>query len=417
MKINVKCLLSTLPLKQLLVLLLLFGFLPHLALATSDDENDSKMTDQNSISRKRREIESKNESISKRQKLFNQRRISEDDEARLKLETSYMTDLKFKILGKKELTKSDHLFNQLTDKKISDLHIRKFERQLQDKRYFEERKIPGLLTDLNKNVFSFLDHVDCARASNVSTAYHEIATDPTIHLARLHSLLGPFVTIPEGYLPVQEGEEEAKLITSFDLNSYPVTRDLWMEVMRKIPDHVPQRERATWANCKKCPVNYVAYENGNLTPAEIQDFIKALNKKTALTKCTYDLPDNHQLWYSIRGDVTGENQDPYSLNVTDENVNQYITHSGNSGRQIQSVGRKDAFGEFVIKKNEFGIELGNVWKMSKTIFDPAHPEWGRSIRGGSWYNFVDFAESVGRYFAGTGYRNDHMGFSLLRTCH
>ena len=340
------------------------------------------------------------------------------DEARSKLESAHFSAIRFQILGHKGIKNDqDRLFNQITYNKIRNLHTRKFERQLQDKRYLEERKIPGLLTDLNKNVFSYLDHVDCARASGVSVAYHEIATDPKIHLARLQTLLGPFVTIPKGYLPLQEGEEEAKVVASFDLNSYPVTRDLWMEEMRKIPDHVPQHERATWANCKKCPVNYVAYENRDFTPGEIQEFLKRLNEKTEVTKCTYDLPDNHQLWYSIRGDVTGENQDPYSLNVTDENVNQYITHSGNSGGQIQSVGRKDASGEFVIKKNEFGIELGNVWKMSKTLYDPARPGLGRSISGGSWLGGVGFAKSVGRSYANTGLRNAYMGFSLLRTCH
>lgn len=42
-------------------------------------------------------------------------------------------------------------------------------------------------------------------------------------------------------------------------------------------------------------------------------------------------------------------------------------------------------------------------------------ETGRSIRGGSWNNDVDNAESDNRNNANAGNRNDNMGFALLST--
>ena len=348
-----------------------------------------------------------------------------DEETRAKLEAANLSSLKAHILGKTGVSNPNQIFVRINY--LESLRRRSEQRKQEETVNEDYKRLIALPADTVMHLFTYLNGKSFAQASCANNTFATYARDTEFKkqirandekesLDRLVSLLGPFVTVPEGRLPLQNGEEEARAVASFDLNSYPVTRDLWIEVMRKIPDHVPQRERATWANCKKCPVNYVAFENQDLTPAEIQGFLEKLNEKTSSTKCTYDLPTDDQLWYSIRGDVTGEDDHPYSLSVTDDNVDQYVTHNGNSDGQIQPVGKKNVQGEDAIKKNAFGIELGNVWKLSKNVSHFGH-HFGRFTRGGSWNDQVNLAQSDRRMIAFSGDRNSDTGLSLTRKCH
>ena len=246
----------------------------------------------------------------------------------------------------------------------------------------------------------------------------------------LNELARQFVKIPAGFLPPEDSKKEKIPVEAFETTRYPVTRAFWQEVMGDMPPHVPKEEKAAWNQCPDCPVTHVAYEEYDLDEkgerkkdkdgkdlikaAEIQEFLKKLNEKVEGTGCHYDLPTSAQLKYTQRGDVTGENKDKYSKGVTDTNVDEYVTYYGNSNkpgpkvRQIQPVGHK--------KLNEFGIELGNVWKISKDMYDPAHSEWGRAACGGSWYSSASYASSGRRFDAGVGDRGSNDGFALLRTC-
>lgn len=213
-----------------------------------------------------------------------------------------------------------------------------------------------------------------------------------------------FVQIPAGRLP------DGTQIAAHEADKFPATRELWNEIWGDMPADVPADQRATWNQCPRCPVTHVNWENQNRSSAEVQEFLGRLNQREAVSGsgCTYDLPTDKQLHYDIRADVTGTNQDIYSAGVNGTNVNDYVTHWGNSNRQIQPVGQKTL--------NGFGLELGNIWKMSKDLYDSAHPEWGRSVRGGSWGNDVSLAKSGNRNYAIAGNRGDRMGFSLVRTC-
>ena len=215
-----------------------------------------------------------------------------------------------------------------------------------------------------------------------------------------------FVPIPAGQLP------DGTPIAAMEADRYPVTRELWREIMPEnhgIPDAVPEDLRANWFQSPRAPVTHVNWDHENGTPAEVQRFLARLNQREAGTNCTYDLPTDKELWYLIRADVTGQNRDLYSNGVTAQNVNDYLTHAGNSNNQVQPVGHKWT--------NAFGIELGNVWKISKEDYDPTEPALGRAIRGGSCANDVSFAKSRFRGSAGAGNRVDDMGFALVRTCH
>lgn len=225
-------------------------------------------------------------------------------------------------------------------------------------------------------------------------------------MADQESILGrfraQFVQVPAGQLP------DGTQIAAMQADRYPVTRELWNEIMGGMPAHFPAAERPTWNASPRIPVTYVNWENENGSPAEVQDFLARLNVREQDTGCVYGLPTDKQLWYLIRGDETGHNQDLYSAGVTAGNVNEFVTHWGNSGHQIQPVGNKTP--------NRFGIELGNVWKMSKELYDPAHRNYGRSVRGGGWGSDVYHAESGVRYHACAGDRDGYMGVSLVRTC-
>jgi formylglycine-generating enzyme required for sulfatase activity len=211
-----------------------------------------------------------------------------------------------------------------------------------------------------------------------------------------------FVTIRAARLPDQ------REVAAFQADKYPVTREFWNEIMGGMPEQVPAHLRTSWNNCPTCPVTYVNWENGDHSRAEVQTFRVNLNQIEQTTGCTYDLPTEAQLWSMIRCDETGTNQDLYSRGVTAANVNEYVTYSGNSNGRIQPVGLKTP--------NLCGIELGNVWKLSKDLYDPAHPHWGRSIRGGSWDDVVGYSESAERNGASAGYRGGSVGFSLVRRC-
>jgi formylglycine-generating enzyme required for sulfatase activity len=69
---------------------------------------------------------------------------------------------------------------------------------------------------------------------------------------------------------------------------------------------------------------------------------------------------------------------------------------------------------------------GNVWEWvndrygayaSGAVSDPGGPASGsdRVFRGGSWYNFPQFARVALRYDSSPGTRGNNLGFRLLRT--
>ena len=264
------------------------------------------------------------------------------------------------------------------------------------------------VNDLNRNALSVvLSHLNLPEMQGARLVCTDTrnAMDDAIKIQDrdiLQSLTRHFVTIPAGKLP---GNIE---IATFEAAQYPVTRKQWKLIMGEMPSHVSEGQRSTWNSCPNCPVTYVNWENQDGSRAEVQDFLEKLNQREVASGCTYDLPADKQLWYTIRGDETGLNQDLYSKGFTSQNVGEYVTHRGNSNQQIQSVGQK--------KLNAFGIELGNVWKMSKELYSQGQPAWGRSVRGGGWADDVSGAGSGSRHGAAAGRRSDDVGLALVRTC-
>lgn len=213
-----------------------------------------------------------------------------------------------------------------------------------------------------------------------------------------------FVTIPRGKLPDQTE------IVSFETTKSPVTRKLWNEF-------VPDNLQVALNNCPNCPVTSVAWEekkSQNYQPAEIQIFLKNLNKTAEKSGCIYDIPTIDQEKYKLRGDTTGNNQDPYSSGVTDNNIDQYVTYFGNSNGQIQPIGKK--------LLNRFGVELGNVRRTAKgrtpQPYDDDNSFAGHcAALGGSFTMDRYNCEPLNGGPLTGGSRLDDLGFDLVRTCH
>lgn len=231
-----------------------------------------------------------------------------------------------------------------------------------------------------------------------------------------------FVFIPEGDLPIgnmpmglPKGENH---VESFEAGRFAVTRRIWNLFMGGMPAAFLEKFRQdgkseeealqAWNSDLDLPVTYVNWENYDGSRAEVQTFLATVNQRLG-DGCTYDLPTDKQLWYQNRADRTGENKDQYSAGVTRQNLNDYVTHAGNSNNRIPRVGSK--------KLNKFGVSIGDgILKMSKDLSNQQSPEQGRSIRGGSWIGLTVAALSVARFRAFAGNRSGDMGFSLVRTC-
>ena len=74
-------------------------------------------------------------------------------------------------------------------------------------------------------------------------------------------------------------------------------------------------------------------------------------------------------------------------------------------------------GAYALCTNEFGVHdmIGNVWEWTAGWYDPERG-W-RVVRGGSWFNSVNFARADGRYghHLAASYRLDLIGFRCCRT--
>lgn len=301
--------------------------------------------------------------------------------------------------------------NPTMEDKLADQAYQKALKALKNERESLERKLTDLPNEILVQIAENLGQEDLKRLACTSwtlqgvAEYEKKRVEERAEKAFVTELDKHFVKIPEGLLPPGDDGTQVK-IAAFEADQYPVTQKLWKDIMGSLPEGVQP-------NCPHCPITHVNWENEDGSSAEVQEFLKKLNLKVAKTGCTYDLPTDSQLHYMIRGDQTGTNPDLYSAGVTDANVNDYVTHWGNSGpegqKQIQPVGQKTL--------NAFGIELGNVWKMSKDLYDPTYATWGRSVRGGTWDGGVNGARSDIRLGANAGFRNGSMGFSLVRTCH
>ena len=188
---------------------------------------------------------------------------------------------------------------------------------------------------------------------------------------------------------------QVRISRGFWMGKYEVTQAQWEAVMGSNPSH--------FTNCGgDCPVEGVSWE-------DVQEFIGKLNARSGGRP--YRLPTEAEWEYAARAGTT---EDRYG------DLDEIAWYRINSGRTTHPVGEKAA--------NAWGLHdmLGNVWEWVQdwygsypggSVTDPTGPGSGsgRVLRGGSWYINARYCRSASRNRISPGYRDNFLGFRLLRT--
>jgi formylglycine-generating enzyme required for sulfatase activity len=185
----------------------------------------------------------------------------------------------------------------------------------------------------------------------------------------------------------------------FYLGIYEVTQDQWEAVM----GHNPSRFKGD-ANR---PVEMVSWE-------EVQKFIDELNTREGGAK--YRLPMEAEWEYAARAG----SQTAYSFGDDSRQLGKYGWFRGNADNTTHPVG--------TLQPNAWGLYdmHGNVWEWVQDwrgqypagpVTDPQGPASGsaRVIRGGWWSGEAMRCRPAYREAGAPDYRNDDLGFRLLRT--
>ncbi|MDM8535878.1 formylglycine-generating enzyme family protein [Desulfobacterales bacterium HSG17] len=226
---------------------------------------------------------------------------------------------------------------------------------------------------------------------------------------------------PESEPGRYKGEEKlhkVKLTKGFYMQKTEVTQAQWKAVMGSNPSN--------FKDCDNCPVENVSWE-------DVQEFIKQLNQREGAEK--YSLPTEAQWEYACRAG----SRTPYSWgneaacekmmyeNDVGSSEDKCVEYVKKQGLKSDSTAQVKNYAP-----NDWGLYdmHGNVWEwcedwygdytfeaIDKAVVDPVGPSKGgnRVIRGGGWDSGARDCRSAVRSRSGPGYRNDYLGFRLLRS--
>jgi formylglycine-generating enzyme required for sulfatase activity len=223
-----------------------------------------------------------------------------------------------------------------------------------------------------------------------------------------NSISMKFTLIPAGafYMGSEESDGEkpvhkVKINNPFYLGTYPVTQREWKAVMGNY-------NNPSYFKGDDLPVEQVSWDN-------VQEFIMKLNEKEGTDK--YRLPSEAEWEYACRAGTTTR----YSFGDDESELDDYAWYDDNSDGKTYPVGQK--------KPNSWGLYdmHGNVWEW---VYDMWHDSYdgaptdgsawevgngvNRIFRGGGWINFARFCRSAFRYYFDQRFRNNDLGFRLLR---
>ncbi len=215
-----------------------------------------------------------------------------------------------------------------------------------------------------------------------------------------------FVLIPAGtfQMGAADGEKDERPVRQvtisqpFYLGKYEVTQGQWQAVMGNNP--------SLFQGDPNLPVEQVWW-------TDVKEFIRKLNAKEGHNK--YRLPTEAQWEYAARAGTTTR----YSFGNEATQLGQYAWYKDNADGRTHPAGQ--------LKPNPWGLYdiHGNVWEwvqdwyqryQSGAVTDPPGPKTGthRMRRGCAWNNAANICRTANRYSA-PGYRDDFLGFRLLRT--
>jgi len=181
------------------------------------------------------------------------------------------------------------------------------------------------------------------------------------------------VAIPEGRIEMRDDRTKQRWdveIKSFFLAKFPVTQDLYYEIMKEGPstfkgDSLPV-ETVTWIDA----VNFcnTLSTKKNLSPCYIMS--EGLEEVAFDQKATgFRLPTEAEWEYACKAGTTGIRYGELDL---------IAWYKDNSEKTTQPVGLKEP--------NEWGLYdmLGNVWEWCSDIYDETVYGSYRLFRGGGW---------------------------------
>ena len=212
-------------------------------------------------------------------------------------------------------------------------------------------------------------------------------------------------------------------VSDFEMDKYPVTQDLYQQVMGDNPSHFQGDDKpvetVTWFDCiafcnrlslllgfKPCYFTDPAFKDV-FDGKQIKDEISIYWDRTANG---FRLPTEAEWEFACRA---GTVEDQY------DDLDKIAWYEGNSDQMTHGVGQKNP--------NSFGLfdMLGNVWEWcwdwygdypTEHIADPAGPSEGshRVVRGGSWSDIAGRCRSACRDWYGPGLRDVNLGFRFSR---
>ncbi|MDH3598329.1 MAG: formylglycine-generating enzyme family protein [Candidatus Tectomicrobia bacterium] len=231
-------------------------------------------------------------------------------------------------------------------------------------------------------------------------------SQPTPAKTMVNSIGMKFVLIPNGTFQMgsttgDKDEQPVHQVTiskPFSMGETEVTQAQWQAIMGTNP--------SLFQGDPKRPVEQVWWD-------DVQAFIRKLNEKEGGN--LYRLPTEAEWEYAARAGTTTA----YSFGDDASVLGQYAWYKGNAGEKTHPVAQ--------LKPNAWGLYdmHGNVWEWvqdwyqrysAEAVTDPQGPTSGthRGRRGGAWNNLEQICRSSNRYSV-AGYRDDFLGFRLVRT--
>ena len=230
---------------------------------------------------------------------------------------------------------------------------------------------------------------------------------------------------------------EEREVFDIEVCKYPVTQDMWMEVMEENPSKFKGGRRpvenVSWWDaleyCNKLSEKYnlepvydlskkhegilkINQLGGDVEYPNIADFRKTEG---------FRLPTELEWEWFARGGEIAIQDGTFNYQFSgSENIDEVAWYYKNSGNQTHDVGTK--------KPNQLGLYdcSGNVWEWgydtdslgyiseeTSYIYDASQDN--RIVKGGSWTNSVASCIVVNGSSNGTSYRYEYHGFRLVRT--
>ncbi len=196
----------------------------------------------------------------------------------------------------------------------------------------------------------------------------------------------------------------------FYLGKYPVTQTQWRVVMGNNPSHFQQKEGWIFGKQKDNPEQPVE----NVSWDDAQEFLQKLGAREGGK--TYRLPTEVEWEYACRAGSTRS----YCFGDDETKLKEYAWYRENSGNTTHPVGQ--------LKANVWGLHdmHGNVWEWvqdwygsyeAATAIDLTRPVSGsdRVLRGGGCCYDARNCRSALRGYDTPDYRDNYLGFRLLRT--